>query len=236
MNKIRKALRVAMVLLFRLLTRSEVFGLENLPSQGGILLASNHMSRIDPPLIFALLERQDATALVADKYQRNPFMRWLVNSVGGIWLNREEADIDALRVARSHLKGGGLLGIAPEGTRSRVGALIRAKTGAAYLADKAGVPVLPAAITGTDDAFRQLLRLRRPRISIRFGEPFHLPPVERRSREQDLQRNTDEIMCRIAAMLPEKYWGYYAGHPRLKELLGEKAPPFQAEPVPVNPV
>ena len=114
---------------------------------------------------------------------------------------------------------GGMLGIAPEGTRSRTGALIQAKTGTAYLADKAGVPVVPAAIYGSESAMRQLFHLHRPAIHIEFGKPFTLEPVSRSNRDADLQRNTDEIMCRIAAMLPQRYWGVYAGHPRLIELL-----------------
>ncbi len=112
-----------------------------------------------------------------------------------------------------------MLGIAPEGTRSRTGALIQAKTGTAYLADKARVPVVPAAIYGSESAVRQLFHLHRPAIHIQFGKPLMLEPVSRSNREADLQRNTDEIMCRIAAMLPERYWGVYAEHPRLIELL-----------------
>jgi 1-acyl-sn-glycerol-3-phosphate acyltransferase len=216
---IRQFLHAVANLLFKLLARVEVVGLENLPSQGGCIVASNHLSRIDPPLVFALGERQDMTALVADKYKRNLFIRPLIVGVGGIWINREEADVHALREARQFLRDGGVLGIAPEGTRSRTGALIQAKTGTAYLADKAGVPVVPAAIYGSESAIRQLFHLRRPAIHIEFGKPFMLEPVSRSNRDTDLQRNTDEIMCRIAAMLPERYWGVYAGHARLKELL-----------------
>ncbi len=72
-------------------------------------------------------------------------------------------------------------------------------------------------------AIRQLLRLRRPRITIRYGEPFWLESIDRANREACLQRNTDEIMCRIAAMLPPQYRGAYADHPRLMELLQSRA-------------
>jgi len=215
---IRQFLHAAANFLFKLLARVEVVGLENLPAQGGCLIASNHLSRIDPALVFALGKRRDMTALVADKYKRNLFIRPLIVGVGGIWISRDEADIHALREARQFLRNGGMLGIAPEGTRSRTGALIEAKTGTAYLADKAGVPVVPAAIYGSESAIRQLFRFRRPAIHIEFGKPFTLEPVNRADRDADLQRNTDEIMCRIAAMLPQRYWGVYAGHPRLKEL------------------
>lgn len=216
---IRQFLHAAANYLFKLLSRVEAVGMENLPPLGGCIIASNHMSRLDPVLVFALGKRRDMTALVADKYKRNFLIRPLIVGVGGIWINRDEADIQALREARQFLRNGGMLGIAPEGTRSRTGALIQAKTGVAYLADKAGVPVVPAAVYGSESAIRQLFHFHRPVIHIEFGKPFTLEPVSRHKRDVDLQRNTDEIMCRIAAMLPRRYWGVYADHPRLKELL-----------------
>jgi len=215
----RTTLRTLIHLALKLLSRVTVYGLERLPSRGGYILAVNHLSRVDAPLVFSLIERDEVTALVAEKYKQRPFFSWIIRLVDGIWINRGEADLHALRQARDHLRGGGVLGIAPEGTRSHTGALMRGKTGVAYLADKAGVPVIPVAISGTDGAVWQLLRFRRPAIQIQFGAPITFPPIQRLEREAALQRNTDEIMCQIAAMLPENYRGFYAEHPRLEELL-----------------
>lgn len=212
--------------ILKLFFRVTVSGMETLPPRGGFLLAVNHLSYMDPPLVFALLDREDVTALVTDKYQKNPLFRWVVETLDGIWINREEADLSALRQARDVLRAGGVLGIAPEGTRSHTGGLIRAKTGIAYLADKAGVPVIPVAISGTDGAIRRALLLQRPRIHVQIGAPADLLPVRREDRDATLQRNTDEIMCRIAAMLPARYRGIYADHPRLKELLADGSHPF----------
>jgi len=217
---VRRILHWGIGFLFKVLSRLEVVGLENVPSTGGMILATNHLSILDPPLVFAVVDRKDATALTADKYKKNPLFRWLVEAVDGIWINREEADFGALREARAYLQGGGMLGIAPEGTRSHTGGMIPVKTGIAFLASQACVPVLPVAITGTESVLNQLKRLHRPRIKIQFGVPFDLPPINRKSREADLQRNTDEIMCRIAVMLPEQYRGVYVEHSRLKELVG----------------
>lgn len=214
----RKFLRLVVGFLFRLLTRLEVSGLENIPSSGGCLLCPNHIHLLDTPLIFIHLKRQDITGLVAKKHQKNAFFRWIVDSIPGIWLNRDEADTQAIRTAVGYLKRGWGLGIAPEGTRSKTGTLILAKTGVAYLADRAGVPIIPIAIMGTETAFSCLKRLRRPRIILRVGQPLNLPPVNRLSRDVDLEHNTDEIMCQIAAMLAPEYRGVYADHPRLKEL------------------
>lgn len=215
----RNIVRAIARFFFKVFTRLEVIGAENIPSQGACILAVNHLGRLDPPLVFALLDREDVTSLVADKYLRYPFYRWIVNAVNGIWINREEADINALRAARNFLKSGGVLGIAPEGTRSHTGALITAKTGVAYLAKKADVPIIPVAISGTEKAVTELSHLHRPELRIQFGKPMQLPPLERGDRTHALQRNTDEIMCQIAAMLPARYRGVYADHPRLKELL-----------------
>jgi 1-acyl-sn-glycerol-3-phosphate acyltransferase len=218
---LRKILRWIVLRLFLLLSRLEIYGLENIPKEGGYILAANHMSRIDPPLIFCLIERDDITALVADKYKRYPLIRPMVDAFRGIWLNREQADFQAMREARDHLQNGHILGIAPEGTRSRTGSLNQAKDGVAYLAEKARAPVLPVGIAGADRAISDLLHFRRPELQIRFGKPFHLPPLDRQDRAAALQRNTDEIMCRIAALLPPRHWGAYRDHPRLKELLAE---------------
>jgi 1-acyl-sn-glycerol-3-phosphate acyltransferase len=84
------------------------------------------------------------------------------------------------------------------------------------------VPVVPAGIYGTEKALGSLARLRRPRIHLRFGIPFTLPTVGRQAREAGLQRNTDEIMCRIAALLPAEYRGVYGQHPRLREILASQ--------------
>lgn len=216
---LRNVIRSLARFLVWLFTKLEVAGLENVPRQGGCILAVNHLSRADAALIFALVDRDDVTALVADSYKRRPFFRFLMNGVGVIWINREDADLHAVREARDFLRKGGALGIAPEGTRSRTGEMIVAKTGVAYLADKAGVPVVPVAVSGTENLAHRMVRLQRTPVRMEFGKPFSLPPVDRRNRDVTLQGNTDEIMCRIAVMLPPKYHGVYTGHPCLQELL-----------------
>jgi len=111
--------------------------------------------------------------------------------------------------------------IAPEGTRSRTGSLIEAKPGVSYLATKLNRPIVPVGITGTEDQalIVNLKKLRRGHITVTAGHPFMLPPLPRENRDEVLKQYTDEIMCHIAALLPEKYRGVYANHPRLKELL-----------------
>lgn len=204
--------------LLHTLTRTEYVGLENVPREGPLLITLNHLSQVDTPLLMAQPARPDITALVTDKYQQFWFMRWFVNTAEGIWIDRDRADFGAFRSGTEALKAGFALGIAPEGTRSKDAKLQAGKPGVVLLAMKSSAPIIPVAITGTEIAFHEIFRLRRPVIKVRFGKPFTLPPLDRDNREAALQRMTDEIMCRIAVMLPESYRGVYANHPRLKEL------------------
>lgn len=220
----RKFLFILANLLMRTLTRVEpVRGAENLPSTGAAVLAFNHLGRLDAAMIFILRDRKDFTGWVADKYQKIPFIPTLVKWLDGEWVDREGVDLKAIKWAVAWLKDGHMLGIAPEGTRSLTGALIEARQGVAYLAARTGVPIVPVAITGTESVSTTWRRLRRPRLTIRLGEPFYLPKLQRSTRTQSLQDGTDEIMCRIAALLPPKYHGIYAQHPRLKALLAMDA-------------
>lgn len=212
--------RILRFLLFTL-CRVEQVGLDNIPQTGGVLQAANHLSWIDGPLIYAVHSRLDVAALAADKYKPNPFSRWLLESAGAIWVDREHPEPRALKEAVRFMRNGGLLGIAPEGTRSKTGSLMPAKQGAAFLAVQARVPLQAVAVSGTERVFRSWAALRRPRIRVEFGPLFELPHSETADRDELHKLQSDEIMCRIAALLPEKYRGVYAEHPRLRELIEE---------------
>jgi 1-acyl-sn-glycerol-3-phosphate acyltransferase len=187
----------------------------------GFVIASNHIGRLEAILPYYLLDRQDIIMLVAEKYREIPLARWFVKQLDAIWIDRFKADHAALRQALTRLKKGGVLILAPEGTRSPNAALQKGWPGAAYMAAKAGTQIIPVAMIGCEDAkfFPNLKRLRRTQTTIYAGEPFRLPPMPPQNREAVLEQYTDEIMCRIAALLPPSYRGYYADHPRLKELL-----------------
>jgi len=208
-------------LAFALFTKREVEGLEHLPPRGPYIIAANHLDRLDPVLIFGLLGSENVTGWAAAKYQRHPLFAPIVHMSSGIFIRRGEVDREAIDAAVAWLRQGNVFGMAPEGTRSKTGALIKAKTGVAYLADQAEVPIVTVAITGTELIMHNLRRLRRPRVTVRVGAIIRLPRIQASERSADLRRHTDEIMCRIAAMLPPEYRGFYADHPRLKAILGE---------------
>lgn len=108
------------------------------------------------------------------------------------------------------MEDGKCLVIAPEGARSRTGGLIDGKPGVAYLAARSGFPVIPVAITGTEDKIilGNLKRLRRSNVTLTGEKPFIIPPLPKINRDEALQNHTDEIMCQIAAILQRNIEGY----------------------------
>jgi 1-acyl-sn-glycerol-3-phosphate acyltransferase len=206
----------------RIVTVTEYNNIENMPAGGQLIIAINHLSRFDIPLLFVIPARPDITALVTTKYKDYPFIRWFAESAEGIWIDRETADFAAFRSASDALSKGKAVGISPEGTRSQDGALQPGKPGVVLLALRSNAPIIPVGVWGTEEAASRFKHLQRPHMVATIGKPFTLPEMDRDNRDEFLQYWTDEIMCRIAALLPEKYRGFYAGSPRLKDLLLEQ--------------
>lgn len=213
---LRSLVRFAM----KLITRIEVHGLEKLPP-GNVIIAANHLGRLDTAVLLCVLDREDIIMPIAEKYRDHPIFGAIGRAANGIWLNRFEADYSALRKILERMEEGGMLVIAPEGTRSRTEAMQEGKMGVAFLAGKSGYPVLPVAVTGTEDrgVVDNLKHFRRTRIVVRAGNLFNIEIPKGKGREEAMRQATDEIMCRIGALLPERYRGVYADHPRLKELV-----------------
>ena len=218
-------IRFLIRLLAPVVMRLEVFGKENLPASGAYIAAANHLGVLDSLLVYYLLERQDIILIIAEKHTRYAFTRWLVRSLDAIYIDRFNADMAVMREVLRRLRKGGVLVIAPEGTRSQTGALLEGRQGASFLAAKTGVPIIPVGATGTQDRLllANLKRLRRTPVTVCIGESFHLPPLSKQDRDAALLADTTEIMCRIAVLLPPEYRGFYADHPRLQELLNRPA-------------
>lgn len=207
---------------FRHLTTTTFIGSEHIPPTGGFVMATNHISRLDTPVLFINPVRRDMTALVADKYMNHILFRWFTRIAEGIWIDRTKADFSAMNQALAMIRTGRPMGIAPEGTRSTTARLLEGKPGVVLLAQRAQVPIVPVGIWGTEKTQPNLIRLRRGIIHAHFGPAFNLPPLPREGRDAEIQRQTDEVMCRIAVLLPPEYRGFYADHPRLQELLAEQ--------------
>ena len=211
-------------LLFNLIARVEVRGYENLPKDTSFVIATNHLGIVDVPIAFYALDRWDMFVVIGEKWRDVGLFRWVGKHFNFIFIDRFNPDIKALRRIISLMEKNNILVIAPEGTRSRTGALIEAKPGVSYLAAKLKRPIVPVAIVGTEDKviLGNLKKLRRSHFTVTAGKTFTLPPLPKENRDEILKSYTDEIMCHIAALLPEKNRGVYAEHPRLKELLHKR--------------
>ncbi len=230
-----EAFRWLLKTLFDLLAPTKAYGTENLAlaRPSGFIVAMNHLSYLDAPLLLVHAPRgQRMTALGTDKYRGHLFFSFILRLSGVIWVNRDDPSTDTIKAAVQLLRNGGSLGVAPEGTRSRVThALQEGKTGAIRLAILAGVPVIPAAVVHTEHVIDDLKRLRRSHVSITFGKPIHFSAPARHERKEKWEEYTTELMCQIAALLPAEYRGVYAAHPRLQQLLsaGPAGPASQGD-------
>jgi 1-acyl-sn-glycerol-3-phosphate acyltransferase len=220
--------------IMRLIARVTVYGAENLPPHSTTYVAvANHIGRLDPAFVYYLLDRKDIIMLVAEKYKEHAWSRWLAMGVNGIFVDRYNADLNAMREVLRRIKQGGVAVIAPEGTRSPTASLIQGWDGASYIAAKAGLPILPVGVSGSGDkeVVERLKHFKRLDVTVSVGPVFTLPPLDNKNRDQQLASFTEEIMCRIAAELPESYRGIYAEHTRLVELLATQPARTDQQPL-----
>lgn len=219
----------------RLMTQ-ETHGKENIP-EGPCLFICNHLSNADGYTLYRTFRPRRVLFLAGVKLQSTTLTRLGTEAVDTIFIRPNSPDIEALRAAVDALKAGESVLIFPEGSRSRTGGLMRAKKGVALIAKRAGVPIVPVALTGTEKFMpindRDMGRERRHRahVTVRFGEPFHVADLgpEVASGEDPRQALVDAMMRRVAGLLPPEYRGVYAEpHPDS----GSNYPPEQHAPLP----
>ncbi|MCS7250907.1 MAG: lysophospholipid acyltransferase family protein [Anaerolineae bacterium] len=208
---LRRFLTFLLHLAYRIVLRLEVVGLENIPPSGPVILAINHISFLDPVLVVSLLQRKVLPMAKAEVF-RDIVLGPLVSAFDAFPVRRGEIDRRAVHTALEVLRMGGVLLIAPEGTRSPTGALIQGKEGAVYLAWRTGAPIVPVGVEGTDRFKFNIRWLRRTPVRVVFGPPLYVEIPEERSREA-LREATDELMLQIAALLPPERRGIYADFP-----------------------
>jgi 1-acyl-sn-glycerol-3-phosphate acyltransferase len=196
-----------------------------LPKEGGYMLAANHLGRLDSLVVYYVLDNDDLIHPLTDKYKKYWYGRVAGKIFNVTWLTRGEADMSAMKEFITRLKKGAVMIIAPEGTRSKTASLLKAEPGAIYIANAANVGIIPVALTGTEDSdvVARLKKFKRLKITITAGDEMYYSPnikaVKGSERDALLQKSIDELFCRIAALLPESYRGYYKDFPRVKELL-----------------
>lgn len=207
----RKVFRPIFRLVFHILSDVKIVGLENVPKSGPYLITINHVSLFEPPFLIAFWPTAPEGAGAVEIWDR-PGQGILVRLYHGIPVHRGEFDRRLLETMIAVLQSGKPLLVAPEGGRTHNLGMRRALPGVAYIIDKTHAPVVPVGIVGTTDNFLdRALHLQRPRLEMRIGQPFNLPPVEGKGtvRREALQANADQIMQAIAALVPPEYHGVY---------------------------
>ena len=197
------SLRALAKFVFFLILNVHLKGRHNVPKTGPYIIASNHLSWTDIPLVPAYLDPQVVYLAKEELYESK--LGWLVRFLGAIPVKRGEADRQLLRASDDLLKRGKILVIFPEGHRTEKHSMIEAHAGLGMIALRAGVPIVPVAVAGSEHALKKF----RPRITITYGEPMILQPKGKKVTKDDINEGTQQVMRRIASMLPESYRGVY---------------------------
>jgi 1-acyl-sn-glycerol-3-phosphate acyltransferase len=210
----RLFLVIGRILIF-LITRRRISGQEHTPTSGALLIVSNHLGNLDPIITGTKLPRRLYILAKVELFSW-PVIGWLARLADVIPIRRGQSDRDALRRVLEHLQAGHAVLLYPEGTYPKgntpIG-LIRAQPGAAMFALRSGATILPIGISGSEYVWtRRGLPwnlLRRWPVEVTVGEPYRptVPPGV--SQKQALALVGEEMMRRIAALLPEAYCGYY---------------------------
>lgn len=193
---------------FFLFTRRIVTGKEHVPAQGALLVVANHLNNADPPLIGISLGRK-ARFMAKEELFRNPLSRFVLFSIGAFPVNRSRPGKNSLQLADQAIARGFPLVMFPESTRSKTAKMRTGLPGAAMVALKSGVPILPIGITGTEKIKGAGWWLTRPVIRVNIGVPFTLPPQSDATTKDQLTGCTGTIMKNIASLLPIEYRGEY---------------------------
>jgi 1-acyl-sn-glycerol-3-phosphate acyltransferase len=203
-----RLLAAAIRTLARSIARVRVVGAEAVPPHGPLIVVANHLSNLDPVLVAAWLQPalgRPIHFLAKEQLFRSPLAP-LLRAYGTVLVRAGGRDVEAYRAGVGVLERGGVLGIFPEGTRSRTGTMRDALPGAAMLALRAGVPILPIGIDGTNELLGHGSWIPRigTRVTLRVGQPFTLEPDPRpgRHRREAVDAVTERIMASIAALVP----------------------------------
>ncbi len=189
--------------LLSLVSRIRLRGQYNVPKHGPFLIAANHLSWTDIPLVPLLLPGK--VVYMAKEEYFNSRLAWLVRFMGAFPVKRGEGDRQALRAAEEQLKKGNVVVLFPEGTRSKSKTMAKGHAGLGMIALRSGVPVVPVAIWGSEKVLKEV----GPQVIISYGEPIVFKPKGAKITREDIDNATEETMSTIAAMLPPEYRGVY---------------------------
>jgi len=196
-NYVMKALLIT-------LTRWQVEGKANVPKQGPLIVVSNHLSIVDPPLLGASVPRE-IRFMAKQELFNSSFSGLIVRAYGAFPVRRGELDRDAFRQALETLRNGQVVGMFPEGKRGFERQMLPIQPGTSFIAARSGAPLLPVGISGTDQVKGLGFILHRPRITVKIGRPFTLPYDKGKPIRSQLPQFSELITRHIAELLPCSY-------------------------------
>jgi 1-acyl-sn-glycerol-3-phosphate acyltransferase len=212
------AIRLLARFIFAIVLHVRVRGRQNLPAKGPYILASNHLSWTDVPLVPAYLPYKVVSMAKEEAFHGKA--GWLVRFMAAFPVKRGEGDRQAFRAADEQLKKGKVLMMFPEGTRSKTHTMAKGHAGLGMIALRSGVPVLPVAVWGSEYALKKFL----PPLTISYGEPMILKPKGKKMTREDIDEGTEQVMRKIASMLPPEYRGVYGTESSSAEDVVEGSP------------
>jgi 1-acyl-sn-glycerol-3-phosphate acyltransferase len=184
--------------------------LARLPDRGPLIIVTNHINFLEVPLIYAFSYPRNVIGLVKKETWDNPLLGFLATSWEAVPIDRNASDIGALKASLDVLARGGILAVAPEGTRSGDGRLGRGHAGVVQLAVRSGATLVPVVHFGGESFWANLRALRRTRVTFRVGAAFRIEAPEGGFTKTSRTEASDELMRRLARLLPPGYRGLYA--------------------------
>ena len=208
-KNIRLLFKWLSIIVVSMCLRLDKCGLENLPKQGPALIVGNHLGDADLIVGMAISPAVNVEVLAKSELYEFPILGKVLDIYGVIWIHRGQPDRRAIQSVLLGLKEGRMIAIAPEGRESLTGSMEEGTDGAAYIALKADVPIIPVTVTGTENTqvFGNLKRLRKTNVSLTVGEPFQLKTMS--NQRESVKAGTETIMRILANQLPLSYRGEY---------------------------
>ncbi len=197
-------------LLLHILLKIDAKELDKLPHEGPLIVVANHINFLEIPVVITEAYPRPTTGFVKQEAYNNLLHHFLFTVWGGIPIERDSADFEAFKQAEKALKAGKILAVAPEGTRTEDGRMIRGKPGIGILISRCDVPIIPMAYYGHEEFSKNLKRLKRTPMKLKVGKPFKVRFGDQPKSKALMQDVADAIMLEIAKLLPEKYHGVYA--------------------------
>lgn len=193
--------RYLLILFFKVFCKIKYIDAENIPKKGGFILASNHVSYYDPFAVGTPVVNKVHFMAKKELFEE-PLMGWVITKLGAFPVDREKSDLRAIKTALEILKSGEVVGIFPEGTRSKDGEVHDAQRGTATISIMAKVPVVPAAVVGTKDAMMSKFPPKWKRIMVKYGKPIY-PEDFKGSKKERIEKMTHAIIDSIRDMKKE---------------------------------